>query len=70
VILAVLLVCDAGFGCAFFTLQLLFSPLIRLFFVVFVVLLLQEMVQDHQDKRALVTPEIIQQYMAVRELEF
>jgi len=55
---------------AFFTLQLLFSPLIRLFFVVFVVLLLQEMVQDHQDKRALVTPEIIQQYMAVRELEF
>lgn len=31
---------------------------------------LQTMVKDHQEKRALVTPEVIQQYMAVRPLEF
>ena len=31
---------------------------------------LQVMVQEHQDRRALVTLEIIANYMAVRELEF
>jgi tryptophanyl-tRNA synthetase len=32
--------------------------------------LLQEMVKEHQEQRALVTPEIIAAYMAVRPLEF
>ncbi len=62
--------CTAGLAIHFFTLQI--TDLVAYSFVLrcLVVLLLQEMVQDHQDKRALVTPEIIQQYMAVRELEF
>lgn len=32
--------------------------------------ILQEMVKEHQERRALVTDEIVQQYMAVRPLEF
>lgn len=32
--------------------------------------ILQEMVKEHQERRAQVTPEVLQQYMAVRPLEF
>ncbi|KAJ1443494.1 hypothetical protein B484DRAFT_441407 [Ochromonadaceae sp. CCMP2298] len=32
--------------------------------------ILQGMVKEHQDKRVLVTPEVIQQYMSVRPLEY
>jgi len=31
---------------------------------------LQEMVRDHQERRAAVTKEIVEQYMEVRQLEF
>jgi tryptophanyl-tRNA synthetase len=30
----------------------------------------QEMIKDHQDRRAQVTSELLQEYMAVRPLEF
>lgn len=33
-------------------------------------LFIQEVVSDHQRKRALVTPEIIEQFMAIRPLSF
>ncbi len=32
--------------------------------------ILQEMVKDHQERRAQVTPEVLEQFMAVRPLEF
>jgi tryptophanyl-tRNA synthetase len=32
--------------------------------------ILQGMVKEHQDKRVLVTPQVIQQYISVRPLEF
>ena len=32
--------------------------------------ILQEMVKEHQERRAQVTPEILQQFMTVRPLEF
>ncbi len=32
--------------------------------------ILQEMVKDHQERRAQVTPEVLAQFMAVRPLEF
>lgn len=31
---------------------------------------LQEMVKDHQDKRALVTADVVKQFMEIRPLEF
>lgn len=32
--------------------------------------ILQEMVKEHQERRAQITDEVIQQFMAVRPLEF
>lgn len=32
--------------------------------------ILQDMVKEHQERRAQVTPEVLQQYLAVRPLEF
>jgi tryptophanyl-tRNA synthetase len=31
---------------------------------------LQEMVREHQDRRAVVTREVVEQFMTVRQLEF
>lgn len=30
----------------------------------------QAMVKEHQEKRALVTPEVVESFLAVRKLEF